>query len=145
MTTPKTAELADALAAQLIALGFTEATRAYLPAYNLTDLATRKITVQPIGDERTPTSRATNGQIHTLAIILQVQADPSDNQAIDALLAAADAIKDEYERGGSLRDLALAGCKWRSIKQEPYFRPDHLDEHHLASTALTLTYSRTTT
>lgn len=140
MPTADIVRVADAVRAELataaLSLPFTP-TRTYLPRHDLPDLAALAVTVVAAS---LTTERVARGQVrHVVAVdvAIQQQTDPTDTAAIDALMLFAQEI------AAALEQRRLAACPaavWMQTAQLPLYDVEHLEQHHVTTAVVRVTY-----
>lgn len=117
--------------------GQATAARHYLPQLDLIQLASLAVSVVPRSMEHTRISRASVQSDVQIDIAVQKKLTSGDNAEVDALMGLVEAV-DAFLCG---RPLALcSGALWLSSKHEPIYAPEHLDDHRVFTSVLTLTY-----
>jgi hypothetical protein len=139
-----TVQIADALVAELNVKTFSQpftAVRAYLPEYELKDMATLHVTVVPAEFEGEPNDRSRDREEHKLHVAVQQRFEPIGGivplARLDELLKLCEEIRD------FLRDRTLASCpEVRRVKTEhkPIYDPKHLKEANQFTGLLAFTY-----
>lgn len=130
--------VADAVVAALNASPFDvafTAQRTYQPNYELADLAELRVTVVPSSVELAPYSR--NAVQLDCAVDVGVQKRVGTDTEIDELLELAEAI------GDRLRQEPLAGfpqAKWVATEHGPLVAAQHLEQHRVMTSVMTVTY-----
>ena len=121
------------------------AQRRVLPVYELEQLADLKVTVVPKSVEITGSTRAASQYEITIDIGVQrklsVGSGDPDTE-VDALGALVDQIA-AYLRQRPLAALPGAGApwvSWVSMTNDPVYAPEHLHEHRVFTSVLSVTY-----
>jgi hypothetical protein len=136
-------DIADAVAAELNAAepgtfgqAFT-AQRQVLPAFELPDLANLKVTVVPKAVLTSGASRSLTQLDVSVDIGIQKKLGSDMDTEVAALGTLVDQIGDYLRR----RPLAAARyAAWAGSNNEPVYAPDHLAEHRVFTSVLTVTY-----
>ena len=133
-------QIADAVAASLnsgsFSLPFT-AERRYQPSFVLAEMETLRVSVVP--KSVTITTATRQHSFHDCAVDIGVQkkVNPEEQAETDVLLGLVDELI-AHLRGKRLDDVPEAA--WLSITHEPIFAADHLDQKHVLTRVLTVTY-----
>jgi hypothetical protein len=133
-------QIADALVAELNAGTFSQtftAERAYVPRFNLEEMAELRVTVVPKGVEITGGTRAKSVHDYRIDIGVQKKLDSDDLAGVDALMAFVEEIAD-YLRFRRLEGAPEA--HWLGIENGPIYVTGHLHEMRLFTSVLTVTY-----
>ena len=136
-------DIADAVAAELNAAGvgtfgqtFT-AQRRVLPAFELPDLADLKVTVVPKAVLTSGAARSLAQLDVSVDIGIQKKLGSNLDTEVASLGTLVDRIADYLRR----RPLAQARyAAWSGAKNEPVYAPEHLAEHRVFTSVLTVTY-----
>jgi len=131
-------DIADAVTSSLNAGPFNpalSAERRYQPVFDLADLAALKVSVVPKAVTISNATR-TDGYFDC-AIDIGVQKKIADDSELDGLVGLVEQIADHL-RQKRLDDAPEAA--FVSIANEPVFAPEHLDQQHVFTSVLTLTY-----
>jgi hypothetical protein len=136
-------DIADAVATELNAAepgtfsqAFT-AQRQVLPAFELPDLADLKVTVVPKAVLTSGGSRS----LTQMDVSVDIGIQKKLGNDIDAQVAELGTLVDQI--GDYLRRRPLAQAKyaaWTGSSNEPVYAPDHLAEHRVLTSVLTVTY-----
>lgn len=126
-----------AVAEQAFDAEFT-AVRAYLPQYELPEMAELKVTVVPKQVVLTGGSRSAAQQDVAIDIAVQQRVDPQDLDAVDALMELVESIAG-YLRTRRL-DLDGLHASWLSAEHEPIYAPEHMEQMNQFTSILTVTY-----
>lgn len=136
--------LADAVVADLNTLGSTEwvftATRTYLPKFDLSDSADLQVQVVPKSDGRSPASRGYDSCDLTVdvGIMQRIEGSEAEELAlIDSLLEFAEVIKEFLSR---LRPTNYGSAVCTSVKNDPIYSVDHLNEKRVFLTVISATF-----
>jgi hypothetical protein len=133
-------EIADAVVAEINGHAFStalEAKRAFVPAYELSDLAQLRVTVVPKAIETTGASRALSQ--HDVQVDVGIQ--QKLGQDLDAEVAGLCDLVEEIATFLRRRPLASAPhAAWVSTVNDPIYAPEHLHEQRVFTSVLTLTY-----
>jgi hypothetical protein len=131
-------DIADAVTSALNAGPFNpalNAERRYQPVFDLADLAALKVSVVP---KSVTISNATRESGYfDCAIDIGVQKKIADDSELDGLVELVEQIADHL-RQKRLDDAPEAA--FVSIANEPVFAPEHLDQQHVFTSVLTVTY-----
>lgn len=133
----RTTRIADAVVRTLGEGSFSQelvAVRAYRPAADLAALERLHATVVPRSEERRPLSRGSREQEVTIDIGLQRKVDPENLAEQDELDALAEEVAD-YLEGRHLPEATFV-----SISRDPVLSPEHLDQHRVFTTVISVTY-----
>ena len=145
MTPPVVSQIAQAVTDTLNA-GVAEdafsasfnAERAYLPVYDLPDMADLKVTVVPKRRTIAGGTRGANQQDIAVDIAVQKRVNPADLTESDALVALIESIGN-YLRFKRL-ELDGIAASWLSIEHEPVYAPEHMEQMNQFTSVLTVTY-----
>jgi len=115
------------------------AARAYVPTYELADLAELRVTVVPRGIELSLASRVEAQRDVQVDVAVQQKLAWASNAEVDALVGLTEEIA-EYLRGRRRFELAGGGVAlWVRTENVPIYSPEHLAELRTFSSVLTLT------
>lgn len=138
----KIIQIADAVVADLNAATFVPhftATRDYVPAAELPDLATLRVTVVPKGLAAEPASRTTAATTYQVDIGVQKKL-PTDAAAVkveaDALMLLVQKIVEFLNRSRP----TAAGASWVGTENDPIFSPEHFEELRQFTGVITVSY-----
>ena len=139
-------QLTDAVVAKLNEGVFSEsfvAVRHYRPTHELAELRDLKVSVVPKSIESSVESRELCAFDYAIDVGVQKRVTPNTPAEIDALLSLVQEIDD------ALRMVTLTWpvegdedmeAAWIASANEPVYAPDHLAEHHVFTSVLTITY-----
>ena len=133
-------DIADAVAAEINAGSFSQpvsATREYLPAFELADMQTLRVTVVPKSVTTLPGGRAHNQYDHAIDVAVQKKLDAADNTEIDELMTLVDELADHL-RFKRLTDYPNAA--WLKTENQPVYAQEHLQELRQFTSILTFTF-----
>ena len=147
MSQALTIDIADALVAELNAeaakpsggvLGTPfVAERHYRPQFDLADLKALRVTVVPKAVAIASLGRASNQHDIAVDVAVQKKVDPADIAELDGLMLLVERISDFFR----LRRLsALPAAAWIKTENAPVYSPEHLEQHRVFTSVLTLTY-----
>jgi hypothetical protein len=131
------AAIADAVVAALNGHSFSQpftAHRAYLPIYDLKDMADLHVTVVPKGVEMTTAGRGLAQSDVQIDVAVQKRADPANNAEIDALMGLVQEIAEFIRTTGRFGDAA-----WVKTENSPIYSQEHLGELRQFTSVLTVT------
>lgn len=134
------ADIADAIVAELNAGGFSqpiEASRCYLPKFDLAEMKDVHVTVVPKGVAIRARTRNQNQHDYEIDIAVQKKLTAMDNGEIDTLVGLVDEIADHF-RMKRLDNLRAA--VWVKTQHEPIYAQEHLDQMRQFTSVLTLTF-----
>jgi len=134
------AEIAGAVVAELNAGTFSqpfEATRCYLPRFDLAEMKDLHVTVVPKGLTILPGTRVHNQHDYTIDVAVQKKLSAVDNTEIDTLMELVDEIAQHF-RGRRLATTPSA--VWVRTENEPTYAPEHLQELRQFTSVLTFTF-----
>jgi hypothetical protein len=140
-------EVADALVAELNAeaakpaggvLGVQfVAGRHYRPQFDLADLKALRVSVVPKGITIASLGRASNQHDVAVDVAVQKKVDPADTAELDGLMLLVESLADFFR----LRRLStLPAAAWIKTENAPVYAPEHLEQHRVFTSVLTLTY-----
>ena len=137
----KIADIAQAVTDELNAGSFSQsftAERAYLPVFELKDMATLHVTVVPKGRELETVARTIPQEDVQIDVAVQQKlADvATESGQIDALLTLVEEIGAHFAR----KRLAGTNALWLRTENVPVYDPDHLREMRQLTSVLTLTF-----
>lgn len=131
-------DIADAVTASLNAAAFSQpltAERIFQPTYDLTDLSSMKVSVVPKAVTFAAASR--DGQYVDVAVDVGIQRRVADDAEMEAVIDLADEIIDHL----MMRRLAdYPDAAWLLIEHDPVAVPDHLEQHRVLTSIVTVTY-----
>lgn len=133
-------DMASAVVTELNAGEFSQefvAVRAYLPRTDLAELAALTVTVAPKSMEITSATRDSDFFDVVLDVGVQKRINADTIGKIDEMVALVQEIVD-YLRRRKLTTLTAAG--FLSISNEPIVYPDHLDQHRVFTSVVSVTY-----
>lgn len=133
-------DIADAVAAEINAGSFSQpvsATREYLPAFELADMQTLRVTVVPKSVTTLPGGRAHNQYDYAIDVAVQKKLDAADNTEIDDLMTLVDELADHL-RFKRLTDYPNAA--WLKTENQPVYAQEHLQELRQFTSILTFTF-----
>ena len=133
-------DIADAVAAEINAGSFSQpvsATREYLPAFELADMQTLRVTVVPRSVTTLPGGRAHNQYDYAIDVAVQKKLDAADNAEIDALMTLVDELADHL-RFKRLTDYPNAA--WLKTENVPVYSPEHLEQLRQFTSVITITF-----
>jgi|YNPMSStandDraft_1061717.scaffolds.fasta_scaffold02655_7 hypothetical protein len=138
-----TAQLTEAIVDELNGEAWTlpfAARRDYRPRYTVADLANLTVTVSPRTLAITPVARGLATPEYTIDIAIQQHLNQEDNDTLDALIMLAEHIT-QHMINHRLRAMPTALCI--RATSEPLYSIDHLDDHRVFTSLITLTYALT--
>ena len=133
-------DIADAVAAEINAGSFSQpvsATREYLPAFELADMQTLRVTVVPRSVTTLPGGRAHNQYDYAIDVAVQKKLDAADNAEIDALMTLVDELADHLR---FKRLTAFPNAAWLKTENQPVYAQEHLQELRQFTSILTFTF-----
>ena len=133
-------DIADAVAAEINAGSFSQlvsAARDYLPAFELADMQTLRVTVVPKSVTTLPGGRAHNQYDYAIDVAVQKKLDAADNTEIDELMTLVDELADHL-RFKRLTDYPNAA--WLKTENQPVYAQEHLQELRQFTSILTFTF-----
>lgn len=147
MSQALTIDIADALVAEMNAeaakpsggvLGTQfVAARHYRPQFDLADLKALRVSVVPKGIAIASLGRASNQHDVAVDVAVQKKVDPASVAELDGLMLLVERIADFFR----LRRLsALPAAAWIKTENAPVYAPEHLEQHRVFTSVLTLTY-----
>jgi len=136
-------DIADAVTAELnsappgtFSQAFT-AERSVLPVFELSDLASLKVTVVPRSVQITGSTRSASQYEIDIDIGVQKRVGKTVDDDVETLSTLVDEIAD-YLRRRPLQQ--IPGAVWVSIGNEPVYAREHLAEQRVFTSVLTVTY-----
>lgn len=133
-------DIADAVAAEINAGTFSQpvnATREYLPHFDLEDMQTLRVTIVPKSVTTLPGSRNHNQYDYAIDVAVQKKLGSADNAEIDALLTLVDEIGDHFR---FQRLSSFPNAMWLKTENQPVYAQEHLQELRQFTSVLTLTF-----
>ena len=133
-------QVADAVTASLNAVTFTppfHAKRKYRPVYDLATLAGLKVSVVPKTLEIDTEDRSHEVFVCAVDVAIQKKVDTDKTEDLDALMTLVETVIDHL-RDGALE--AMPTALWLDIANEPVFAPEHLRDHRVFTSLITVTY-----
>ena len=133
-------DIADAVAAEINAGSFSKpvsAVREYLPAFELADMQTLRVTVVPKSVTTLPGGRAHNQYDYAIDVAVQKKLDAADNTEIDELMTLIDELADHL-RFKRLTDYPNAA--WLKTENVPVYSPEHLEQLRQFTSVITITF-----
>jgi len=134
-------EIADAVTAALNAASLSQtfvAERAYVPVHELKDLVDLKVTVVPASLSMVTLSRRDDDFDYVIDIGIQKRI-ANTTAGIDPFMTLAEEIVDLF-RGVKLTGYETALCV--AAANAPIYSPQHIDEYHLFTTVISLTFRK---
>ena len=131
------AAIADAVVTALNGHSFSQpftAARAYLPVYDLKDMADLHVTVVPKGMEMSTAGRGLAQSDVQIDIAVQKRVDPEDNAEIDTLMGLVQEVAEFIRATGRFGD-----ASWVKTDNSPIYSPEHLGELRQFTSVLTVT------
>ena len=133
-------DIADAVVAELnggsFGLPFT-ATRAYIPRFDLEEMATLRVTVVPKGVQITRGSRGKDQHDYRVDVGVQQKFEQEDAAELDSLMGLVEQIADHF-RSLALETDPEAVCV--AVENGPVYAQEHMREGRLFTSILTLTF-----
>lgn len=130
---PVVTDIADAVVDALNGYSFSEtftAVRSFRPRYDLTELATLRVTVVPKSRTQEQLTRTSNREDIEIDVGIQKQVS-TDDGAVEDLMELADEIVDFMDRN------EVGGAKWMGMTNDPIYDPTYLTEKNVFFTVLT--------
>ncbi len=112
------------------------AARHYRPQFDLVDLKAMRVSVVPKGIAIASLGRSSNQHDIAVDVAVQKKVDPADTAELDGLMLLVERIADFFR----LRRLAAAAAAWIKTENAPVYAPEHLEQHRVFTSVLTLTY-----
>jgi hypothetical protein len=134
-------ELAQLVTDHLAAQTFSHAasvSRAYRPRVDRAAMEGTVITVVPRSAEDTMSSRATVTRDIEIDVAVQARLTGQPHETRDAEIDALMLLVSEV--GDTLRGLNLPSAQWRLQRNDPIYAPEHLDQHEVFTSLITVTY-----
>lgn len=133
-------DIADAVVVEINAGSFSlpvSATREYLPAFELADMRTLRVTVVPKSVTTLPGGRAHSQYDYAIDVAVQKKLDTNDNSEIDDLMTLVDELADHlrFKRLDS-----YPNAHWLKTDNEPVYAQEHLQELRQFTSILTFTF-----
>jgi hypothetical protein len=133
-------DIADAVVDDLNAGSFSlpfTATRAYVPRFDLPDMADLRVTVVPKGLAIATASRADHQHDYRVDVGVQQKFEEGDAAELDPLMGLVEEIADMF-RGAALETDPAAVCV--AVENGPIYAQEHMREKRLFTSILTLTF-----
>ena len=133
-------ELADAIVTSLNGDTFSvplSAVRGYRPAVELKDLEALQVTVVPKALTISAATRSSSYFDGVIDVAVQQKVDADKLADLDALMGLVQGIADHL-RNRRLEGLPAAVCT--TVENDPVFAPEHLEQHRVFTSLLTVTY-----
>jgi len=133
-------DIADAVVADLNAGSFSlpfTASRAYIPRFDLPELAALRVTVVPKGLAIATASRADHQHDYRINVGVQQKFEQEDAAELDPLMELVEEIADLF-RGAALETEPQAVCV--AVENGPIYAQEHMREKRLFTSILTLTF-----
>lgn len=113
------------------------AERHYRPVHDLTQLQALTVSVVPQGMTIVTAGRASNQHDYRIDVAVQQKFDDDGPAALDPLMAVVEEIADHmrFKRLASLPEAI-----WVKTENVPIYAPEHLEQHRVFTSVLTLTY-----
>ena len=111
------------------------ATRAFVPHFDLKDMAALHVTVVPMTLDVAAASRGAATNNVDVDVVVQKIVDPDSIAAVDALMSIVQEIADFFR----LRRLTEYSASWVGTRQV-LFSPEHMNEKRLFTNVLTFTF-----
>ena len=132
--------IASAVAESLNGTNFTmpfTAARLYRPMFTLAELAGLQVTVVPRANDETAADRARSQNDYQIDVAVQKKLVMADTDELDPLMALVEEIQTHFRRS---RLAAYPGAAWTKAVNEPAYVPEHIDQHKVFTSVVTLTY-----
>ncbi len=113
------------------------AARQVLPAHRLEDLADLRVTVVPKSVESSGSSRALTRLDWRIDVGVQKKLGRDIESEVDGLCALVERLG-SFLRRRPLERMPLAA--WTDLQNDPVYAPEHLAEHRVFTSVVTLTY-----
>ena len=133
-------DIADAVVAELNGHEFAQpftAARAYVPRFELSEMAALHVTVVPKGVVLESAGRGLRQTDVTVDVAVQRRFETDESVELDALMDLVGEIV-EYLHGLRLTDYPEA--IWLKTANEPIFAPEHVEQYRQFTSVITLTY-----
>jgi hypothetical protein len=133
-------DIAEAVKESLNGATFSQsfnATRHYLPIYDLQDMKNLHVTVVPKGVVIQPGGRAHNQHDYQIDVAVQKKLSTGDNEEIDPLLTLVDEIADHFR---FKRLDSFPNAMWVKTENAPVYAVEHLDRFRQFTSVVTLTF-----
>ena len=133
-------DIAEAVKESLNGATFSQsfnATRHYLPIYDLQDMKNLHVTVVPKGLAIQPGGRAHNQHDYQIDVAVQKKLSTGDNSEIDPLLTLVDEIADHFR---FKRLDSFPNAMWVKTENAPVYAVEHLDRFRQFTSVVTLTF-----
>ena len=113
------------------------AQRHYRPQFDLADLKILRVSVVPKALAISSLGRSSNQYDPAVDVAVQQKVDPADTEQLDGLMLLVEKIADFFR----LRRLtAMPAAAWVKTENVPVYSPEHLEQHRVFTSVLTLTY-----
>ena len=114
-----------------------DATRMYVPIYELPDMKTLRVTVVPKALGVTPTSRSESQHDYEIDVAVQKKLVNADAAEIDPLMTLVEEIADFFSarRPSTFRTAMCVG-----VVNEPIYSAEHIEQLRQFTSLLTLTF-----
>jgi len=133
-------DIADAVVTELNGEGFGlpfTAERAYLPRFDLPEMASLRVTVVPRGLSISAGTRSRDRHEYRIDVGVQQKLEQEDTAELDPLMDLVEEIADHF-RGLVLEADPEAACV--GVENGPVYAQDHMREGRLFTSILTLTF-----
>jgi len=133
-------DIADEVVAELNGTAFSmpfTAKRAYVPRFDLKDMATLRVTVVPKGLDISTASRSGHRHDYRIDIGVQRKFEGEEPSELDPLMDLVEEIADHF-RGAVLETDPEAACI--GVENGPIYAQEHMREDRLFTSILTLTF-----
>ena len=114
-----------------------DATRVYVPVFDLPDMKTLHVTVVPKAMAVQRASRSQNQHDYQIDVAVQKKLTAADDAEIDPLMTLVEEIA-EFLAGQRLATYQTAVCV--DVANEPIYSPEHMEQLRQFTSVLTLTY-----
>lgn len=136
-------QIADAVVAELNAAELhasdpgVAAARHYRPQFELAELKSVRVTVVPKAIEVAALSRSQNQHDVAIDIAIQKKLQTADLAELDPLMDLVQALGDLLRLK---RLAAFPSATWLKTENAPIYSPEHIDQHRVFTSVLTVTY-----
>lgn len=113
------------------------AVRHYRPQFDLAQLRDLRVSAVPKSIAITSAGRSLNQHEIAVDVAVQKKVDPAEQAELDGLMLLVEQIADFFR----LRRLsAFPEALWVKTENQPIYAPEHLEQHRVFTSVLTLTF-----
>jgi hypothetical protein len=113
------------------------AQRHYRPQFDLGELKNLRVSVVPRSLAISSLNRSSNQHDLSVDVAVQKKVDPANTAELDGLMLLVERMADYFRLR---RLLSMPAALWLKTENSPVYAPEHLEQHRVFTSVLTLTY-----